>query len=320
MTDKLYSMKTAEGTIRIEQSPTHGFIRVMGKHGVTFTIQPRRGLDITSLFYNGVAIGYNAPDEIPRGKEISYETGAFAKNLFLGMLTTCGLENTGPEQMDKDGTLWLQHGSQNLSEVTNLQMQEENGVLEVSGDFPSSFFGKHQFFCHRTIRFIDEDCSISVQDSIRNNGPKDQICVMYHYNLGQPFLDSCCELEIPFLTAIPKNEDAVSRQSWMMSVCPPTQGEKPHVFFMDFPQEQVNVASIRNPNLNLELRLTARNQTLPKMDLWKNLTPEKYVLSLEPCNSFPYGRLKQLESETACYLESGETIEYSTQMTIRRYK
>lgn len=304
----MHLMKTADFLfLDIPGSP----IKVTGRN-LAFTVQPERGLDISSLYFKGIPIAYNAPDEIAPSSCFSYREGDFQRGMVFGLLTTCGLENAGPDQLSETGEYWSKHGSLNYSPAVNVTAEKTDEGVRICGEIAGNRFSKHHFNLHRTISFNDEEDKISVIDDVYNPGEDDQICIMYHYNVGAPFLSPSCKLFIPDRNVIPKNEDAAGFLSDLMNVSAPSEDQKPHVFYTDN-----SYAELINDELGLTFILSSDSSTLPKMDIWKNLRPELYVMSLEPCNAFPYGRLTQRNRGNYKLLRNGEHIEYRTEIRIK---
>ncbi len=286
-------------------------IKVTGKR-MAFTVQPERGLDISSLYYKDIPIAYNAPDEIASSSCFSYREGEFQRNMVFGLLTTCGLENAGPDQFSEEGKYWSKHGSLNYSPAIDVTAQKTDKGIMISGDIVGNRFHKHHFNLHRTILFDDEENRISVVDDVYNPGSDDQICIMYHYNVGAPFLSPACKLMLPGTDVTPKNADAAEFLPDLLNVSAPSDEQKPHVFYTDN-----SYAEITNNELGLSFVLSSDSSSLPKMDIWKNLRPDLYVMSLEPCNAFPYGRLVQQKRGNYRILRKGEHIEYRTEIRIK---
>lgn len=300
------------GKIKYTKLPYYGNpIKVEGTH-LSFTLQPGRALDISSLFFDGTGIAFNAPDECEDVSCIPYREGEFPKHMVLGLLTTCGLENAGPEQKGEDGVLWLKHGSMSFNGVENVSIRGRDDELVITGEIIGNRYNKHHFNLMRTITFKDSENSITVDDRVLNSGNRDQICLMYHYNLGSPFLSPSVSVELPAFEIIPADNNAAENLMNLLSVDDPGDSS-PEVFYTDSPFVRVH-----NTSLGFVFTLEKSSDTLPKLDIWKNFRKEKYVMSFEPCNAYPYGRLKQREKGNACYLESGESITYRTKVIVNK--
>lgn len=287
---------------------------VSSVNGIAFHVEPWRCLDISFLSFNGTVVSYLAPCGVQHPSVFDYSHDSFSDNMFFGLLSTCGLENTGPECVDEHGIRYSHHGSLNYCAANHAMVQfEENGqVLIISGCMQDDRFLKHHFILYRKIRFTCKTNEIAVEDTVVNNGEKDQICIMYHYNFGAPFLSDRCRLEIPYSSVMFKNDIAKQEFPHLMSISPPSSSQQPHVFYLDFVPAAVHSASVYNPELDMFAELSFGGDSLPYMDLWKNLHPDRYVMSFEPCNAFPYGRTHQVERGNACYLEKNEMKTYIT--------
>lgn len=284
-------------------------IKVEGTH-LSFTLQPGRALDISSLFYDGVGIGYNAPDKAEDVTSVPYRIGEFPKHMALGLLTTCGLENAGPEEIDDDGVLWLKHGSMTFNNAGNTTVVENDGKLVISGEIIGNRYHKHHFNLYRSITFCDSENSIEIEDRILNPGERDQICLLYHYNIGSPFLSPSCRVELDADEILSADSAAERNIRNILRVDAPGERE-PEVFYTDSPY-----ARISNPDFGLTLTFEKSCDTLPALDIWKNFRPERYVMSFEPANAYPYGRLMQRKKGNACFIEGCAEVTYRTKVVL----
>ena len=292
-------------------------IDVEGNNGLSFTVEASRGLDISNLSFLGFNIPYIAENGIKAPEEFKYNND-FDKNMFFGMLTTCGLENTGPQSADEEESIVSQHGSQNNERAYNVSYRCIDSKIQITGQIASRRFAKHSFVTQRTITFDNSDNTIEICDQIVNNGEKDQLCLMYHINFGRPFLNENCIILIPFTKATPKNRDAETRMDEMLYIGKANADNPPLVYYLVLDASDDSMSLIYNPDLDIEVALEIDKKTLPKIDLWKNLRPERYVISFEPCNAFPYGRKNQILRHEAQFLEKGETKSFKLKLHFRR--
>lgn len=295
-------------------------IYVSSVEGIEFHVEPWRGLDISFLSFDGMPISYLAPYGVRHPSAFDYSDDSFSDNMFFGLLTTCGLENTGPGCVDGQGVRYSHHGSLNYCAArhVSLTFDDDGRILTIAGVVQDDRYSKHRFILHRKIHFTCGTNEISVEDHVVNQGKKDQICIMYHYNFGAPFLSEHCRIEIPYSKATPKNDIAKSESEHLPTVSPPSEIQRPHVFYLDFAPAALHSATLYNPEAGVFAELSFKGDTLPHMDLWKNLRPERYVMSFEPCNAFPYGRTNQVQRGNACYLEKHETKTYTTIFKVGR--
>ncbi len=305
---------------KVEDSGKLLSFKVITKDGIEFSVEAGRCLDISDYKYQGNTISYNAPIGVRSGNFFDYSENSFADNMFFGLLTTCGLENAGPQSVCK-GNFYSQHGSINNCEAEDVKAFLSDGGREayICGDVRDKRFGKHKFVLKRTISYNYDERELTVEDIVENRGKRDQICLMYHYNFGVPFLSEKCNVDISNVSARPKNENAASEMWRMKEILLPDVNNKPQVFYLGFERENMHTASITNEEMKLRVTLSFADDGLPKMDLWKNLRPERYVLSFEPCNAYPYGRERQRLLGEAEYLEEGESRKYTTKIKLEDY-
>lgn len=285
---------------------------------LSFSIEVNRGLDISNLIYKGVKISYDSPIGVLHQDSFDYSTSSFGNNMFYGLLTTCGLENTGPECGDGN-KYYSQHGSINYEKAHNITITFKNDgeVMSVYGEVFSERFNKHKFILKRNIIFDSITNRIVINDKVVNNGEKDQLCLMYHINFGQPFLNKSNIIEIPYIKAIPKNNIAKLGINTLLNVFDANENNLPQVYYLEFDNRERIIATIKNVQLGISVNLSFLSNTLPKMDLWKNLRPDKYVISFEPCNAFPYGRIRQIEQNEAQYINMNEEKEFFVEIEIK---
>lgn len=292
-------------------------IDAKGNNGLSFTVEASRGLDISNLSFHGISISYLSEDGVRTPEDFKYESD-FQKNMFFGMMTTCGLENTGPQSMDEEGNLVSQHGSQNNERAYNVAYKCFDNKLQITGQISSRRFKKHSFVTNRTIIFDNSDNTIEISDWIVNIEEKDQLCLMYHINFGSPFLNNNCVISIPFVEATPKNRDAETRMDEMLSIGKANADNPPLVYYLVLDTTNNPTSKIYNPDVDIEVALETDKKSLPKLDLWKSLRPERYVVSFEPCNAFPYGRKEQILRHEAQFLEKYESKLFKLKLYFRR--
>ncbi len=295
-------------------------ISVKTKDDVEFYVETNRCLDISDLKYKGCRICYKSPVGVRSGFCFDYTENSFSDNMFFGLLTTCGLENAGPQSV-VDGEFYSQHGSINNCEAENVsvEMSADCKNVYICGDIEDRRYCKHRFVLHRKITYEYSERKITVTDRVENKGKRDQLCLMYHYNFGSPFLSENCCVEIPYVDARPKNKDAENGIKEITKVFAPYENSKPQVFYLRLSKGKEHYAKISNKELNVGITLSFEDDGLPKMDLWKNFQPNKYVMSFEPCNAYPYGRQKQRMLDEAVYLDEGRTQEFVTRIKVEDY-
>lgn len=293
-------------------------IDVDGTDGLSFTVVPDRGLDISSLRYRGKNICYKSINGVS-GPSFFHGTDESRKeNFFYGMLTTCGLENTG-QGCRVDGKAYVQHGSLNQLPAEDIQIERYGDPAQpsvrITGKITQYMFREYHYVVRREIIYHDGTNEICIRDRVENGSQKDMpVCIMYHYNFGYPFLTDQLKLTIPSESVGFKNEDAKAGAGTMLQITPPVAGYRPQVFYHSFKEDGWNYVLLENAGLSIMVRLGFHGSTLSKMNHWKMLGEREYVLALEPCNQFPYGRKVLQENNCQQILKGHETVEYQTSL------
>lgn len=331
---ELFSMKTVEldmfnhnlesDRFQVEVKYHHDgrepvpFIEIAAENECFFSIEPFRGFDISSFRYKNVQISYLAPCGVQHPNVFTYAPGSYKKHIFFGLLTTCGLENTGPDSYSQESNEYVsQHGSLNYSIAKDIDIKTDDETIYIRAKIDGNQYYKQNLVLERTISYSINDCSLRINDTVKNMGLDDeQVCLMYHYNFGFPFLSPDCKITIPYKSAIPKDDYAQTRIEELLTVYPPSNEEKPHVFYLTFPEEEYHRIQLENKSLHTRLNLLSKSDNLPFVDLWKCFQKTKYVMAVEPCNAFPYGRFEQRKRNTAEKIAGGKTKNYYTEIKV----
>lgn len=289
------------------------FISVASNNGISFTVVVDRGLDLSALRFRGVNISYLAPCGVRNPRGYTYISKRFEETFFGGMLTTCGLENTGPESVSEK-VVHPMHGSYNHTIAENIQIQQgfDHGVpyVMITGTVAPDSPTCHGLELKRTITIKDDEATVKIHDEVLNNNTeRQQVCIMYHYNFGFPFLCEDAILKIPSLSTGFKNSFAEKDKENMLVVTPPDKSYIPKVYYHSFGSGE-NSVRIENPKLGITADIHFSGKSLRFMNQWKMFAKQTYVLALEPCNALPFGRQRQREMGVAQFIEPLEHIEF----------
>ena len=331
---ELFSMKTADlgsfnlnlesDRYKVEVKYHHDgrepvpFIEINAGNECFFNVEPYRGFDISDFQYKNVKISYLAPCGVQHPNVFTYAPGNFQKHMFYGLLTTCGLENTGPDSCSQKSNEFVsQHGSLNYSAAKDIDIKTDDETIYLRAKIEGNQYYKQQLVLERTISYSIIDRSLKINDTVKNVGmDKEQVCLMYHFNFGSPFLSPDCKITIPYKSAAPKDEYAQTRIEELLTVCPSSDEERPHVFYLEFPKEEYHKIQLENMQLHLRLNIISKSDNLPFVDIWKCFQKKQYVMAVEPCNAFPYGRHEQRRRKTAEIIASGKTKNYYTEILV----
>lgn len=246
-------------------------------------------------------------------KGFTNTTTSFKESFFAGMLTTCGLENTGPESVC-EGVVYPMHGSYNHTIARNVKIDQglANGIayVTITGTITPAYSSCQGLEVVRTITVKDDEATVRVQDEIVNkSAERQQVCVMYHYNFGFPFLCEHTILKIPSLSVGFKDSFSEKDKANMLEITPPDEAYIPKVYYHSFSSGD-NSVRVENSHLGIRADINFSGKSLRFLNQWKMFSKQKYVLALEPCNALPYGRQQQREKGVAQFIEPSERIEF----------
>ena len=116
--------------------------------------------------------------------------------------------------------------------------------------------------------------------------------LLYHVNLGWPFLDESLRLYLPTRKVAPRDARAEGHADAYDRMDPPTDDEPEYVFIHDLkPEADGTLRAVAvNAALGLGLEIAWNEANLPYFMEWKSIASGDYVIGLEPANSSVYGR------------------------------
>ncbi|MBS5141315.1 MAG: aldose 1-epimerase family protein [Firmicutes bacterium] len=231
-----------------------------------FTVMGDKCLDITDVSYKGINISFLSKPGLPpctsEGKDYPMH----------GRIRT-----TPAEHLSADA-VWT----------------EEGYTMTVSGEMrEAELFGENMVL-RRKITTTYPGNSITVEDEIENQSFREEpMMILYHCNMGWPLLSEDCEIVLPTLEVIPRDEDAKKYVDTYNRMEAPVDNEPECVYLhrLAADEEGNTFAAIINEKLGIGIKLSFNQKELPYFMEWKSLASGDYVVGLEPANSSVYGRL-----------------------------
>ena len=266
--------------------------------GLEFTVLLDRGMDISEARYKGMSLCYRCPSGDVAPSHYDARGAEWLWTFFGGLLTTCGLTQVGPPNIDGAEELGL-HGRVSAAAAERVSLSEEwdRGSLQlgVRGIVREARLFGPNLEMHRTISARGDSAGFAVRDRIVNVGARPApLMVLYHINLGFPLLDDVTELVVPSLEAKPRDAEAEKGKEQWAKMHAPVTGYAEKVYFhrMRAGGDGMVTCALINRRLGdgLGLRLRYRLAELPWLTEWKMLGDREYVLGLEPGNCTPMGR------------------------------
>ena len=261
-----------------------------------FLLNVSKALDIMQLWHYGTNISFISKNGFSAG------TDTFTKRFEGGMLYTCGLDSLGSR---KDYEI---HGSiHNTPARLTTVLCNETEIIVEGEIIDTELFGKNLKMCRRITTKVGGD-SLTLVDRLVNMGVRDEeYCLLYHVNIGYPFLDEGVKIVSDAQSVIPRNTFAEKRIAERTAFGPPVDNEEERCYFL---RNKVPHIEAINEKLGLKFSLDYSDDTLPYMVQWINNASGEYVLGLEPCSTYLDERF---EYNT---LKAGQVIDFCIQMTV----
>ena len=290
-----------------------------------FTVLAGKCMDIGELYYNGSPIHFHAHPGVVNG-ERWYDGSNAPRSIMGGMLFTCGLGNVGPIQTLPNGQTQPQHGfiRNTPAELHGARTywDGDDYYLELTGVMrESSLFGTN-LTLRRTITSKLGESKVHIHDRIENESTANGVplMLMYHFNVGFPFLAENSVFYTEAESTLPRDEVA---RTGMKEESPflfgaPVDGYSEQVFYHK-PKSDMgrSYASMMNPDTKTTLIIDYDNRELPNLIQWKCRDSGNYVTGIEPSNCYPEGVIKEDANKTLRRLSAGEVIETDLVLSLK---
>ena len=284
-----------------------GIIEVRTAGGLELDILPDAGLDIGQCRYRGINMSWMSKNGYDSPAAISpYET-EFVNTFPGGLLYTCGLRSAGPANRD-NGEWHPLHGRYHSLQAEHVCAETLEDEIVIRGTMRETQLFGHCLTVRRTIRIPAFGASVTIEDTVSNESPRDEeIMQIYHCNFGYPLLSEKARLVLPEAReTVPRTEFARTGLGRECGFDEPVDGEEERVFFQKMQSEYW--ARLENPDLNVSMTISWSGDTLPILSQWRSMASGDYVLGLEPTNSYINGRHDERENGTLPVLKAWESV------------
>ena len=197
------------------------------------------------------------------------------------MLYTCGLDAIGGVEGHPI------HGRIHSipAELKELRADEQ-GVRIVGEIRDTALFGENLVLT-RTIETAAGSDEIRLTDHLENRAFRDEkYCLLYHVNVGYPFVDAGAKIVGKFVKSLPRNAWAKHEMAKMLDVEPPKDNFEENCYFH---LTKDGVVSLVNRRLGKKFTVKS---SLKMFVQWKSRASGDYVIGIEPCTSWLDGHLK----------------------------
>ena len=295
-------------------------IDVKSGSGLRFTVLEERGLDLYELEYKGINVSFLNKNGPVSGQRFIADDTHFTGVMNGGMMFTAGLMNVGGGCVD---TVHSLHGiidgtaANEVSAKTTLT--DDDVVTEISGKMIEAKLFGEKLELSRTITTQKSSPCIRIQDSLFNARALDaEFEILYHINIGFPFLDESVTLHTPESRVIPRNEDAQKGLDTHRTFSEPIDSCPEQVFFHEIkPDDEGYCYAVAvNHNLSLAFFVRYKNDNLTHLCQWKSMQSGDYVMGLEPSNNYLNSRKGERENGTLKTIGAFETLTFDVMFGI----
>jgi galactose mutarotase-like enzyme len=286
---------------------------------IKLEVLPTRGMGVWRGSFRGLPIGWNSPVRQPVHPAFVNQLERSGLGWLAGfneLICRCGLSFMGPPGRDSSfqdhpilGELTL-HGK--IANVPAHRVEvtvdpDRDGRIALTGVVDEcSMFGP----CLRltsTIETTAGSSSFTIIDEVTNLSAKPtDFELLYHTNIGRPFLEPGSEFLAPVHEISPRDARAAEGIESYESYSAPDAGyaEQAYYFRLVGDAQKRSIVALRNAAGDAAISLRIPLMELPYFTLWKNTAAEAdgYVTGLEPGTNFPnlrsfertHGRLQTL--------------------------
>lgn len=290
---------------------------------LTVSVLPTRGMGIWKAALQDIPVGWQSP--VPHPVHPAYVNLQSRNGLgwldgFNELLCRCGLAFNGPPGNDEG------NGSPIESEITlhgriaNIPAHSVEAGVDASGSVLSvtgivdeaTLFGPRLQLTSSVYTEIGTS-RFSIRDTITNLGATaTEVQILYHTNVGRPFLEQGSRLVCPVGTVVPRDARAAEGiQSWP-EYLPPTTGyaEQAYFFQLQSDPDGNTLALLRNSAGDRGFLVRYNVHQLPCFTQWKCTQPEAagYVTGLEPGINYPNFKAFERHHGRVPKLEPGEDL------------
>ncbi len=293
--------------------------------GFEFTVLPDRGLDISAARYRGIPVAFVSKGGLFPPAFFQNGKMEYLKVFFGGLLTTCGLTQAGAPCTDNDPILGEVdlglHGRVNCIPAERVSVREswegEDYRIEIRAAVRQSEMYAENLLLERRITTRLGDSCLTVDDVVRNEGGRDEpFMLLYHINFGYPFVSTDSRLLTTYAAASPLNEFARKRGGRHDRFAEPTPDYLPDNYLLSRPLKPLSVAALLNEKIHLAAYVVFDPVSLPYLTEWIQLSPQDYVVGLEPGNCLPEGRAEARENQRLDHLAPGEERRFTVEIGV----
>ncbi len=297
--------------------------------GLRFKLVLDRAMDIADAFYNEYSLAWISHLGVSKPNPTTDNATNWLKSFGGGLLTTCGLTQTGGEINDfAEGRGVHDQISMCpaiIESIIQPDLRKGNMHMSITGRMiQTSLFGP-SLELKRTISAELGSSVIGIKDEVINVGNSNAPhMLLYHINFGWPLLDEGTELiwdgAVTSRGGKMDNKIFNSDCNYKKCVSPSNEysGEESAVGFVDIAANDKGLCEcgVNNPELGLKVLLRYTKENFPWMANWQHYGKNEYVTALEPCTAPPLGQVGAKKENLLIQIRPQETRTYNIEIEI----
>lgn len=296
---------------------SHG-VRVITMYNgaMELSILPTRGMGVWRGWYRNLALGWQSPVRRPVHPSLVNlhdRNGLGWLNGFNELMCRCGLAFNGPPGQDEGTDITLHGRIANLpAHRVVVRVDSGHGTIEVQGIIDETTMFGPALRLTSTVRMQAGSSRCDFIDEITNlGGSETPLSLLYHINIGQPFLEEGAENVVPFHELVPRDPHSAKGVDRHAVYGPPTAGLPEEAFFYRPVADEHgwSTAVLKSRAATAAFAVHFQTKQLPCFTVWKNTQSlaEGYVTGLEPGVNLPNFRAYERQQNRLPMLAPGAT-------------
>ncbi|HHT66876.1 MAG TPA: DUF4432 family protein [Erysipelotrichaceae bacterium] len=236
---------------------------------LSIVLDESHGLDIYSLRYEGKLISLLTSNGMVKDSP-------FLTQFPGGMLYTCGLDAIGSVEGHR------QHGNFHMTPAEIVRIDHQENELTIVANINITGLFSPIVTVERTINIKYLANDFSLVDLVINKSDADQdIVMLYHFNMGYPFIDGDTQLQIGSTKIKGVNSFAEARKDKCLFLTNEYEEEEEVFYHYD----ANDVIKVTSNSQNLVFSLKYDKNIFPILTEWKCLVKNNVALGIEPSMS-----------------------------------
>ena len=298
------------------------------------SVLPTRGMGIWKAKYNQLPVEWQSPVARPVHPSLVNLEARDGLGWLAGfneLMCRCGLSFNGPPGIDR-----VEDDAGNVSEspltlhgkIANLaahhvvaEFDESTNTLSVTGTVNESMMFGPVLELRSTVSTVVGSNTFRVADVITNNGGQaTELELLYHTNIGRPFLEQGAKLVAPIQEMAPRDTGAGQEIDAWDEYQKPVAGFAEQCYFFELAADKDGQTSLmlHNSTADKAVVMSFQKSELPCFTVWKNTQAEAdgYVTGLEPSTSFPNLKTFERERGRVISLAPSESYQSSFELSV----